>query len=581
MSKKRKLYLGINLQNDPSVAIVENGKVIAFSEEERHIRLKHAPNYYPIQALKSCLEIANCQFEDITKLAVNWNLTAYNNGTMESFYSKLRDQYDVDEFTKKWQENNLKKRSWDNFKDFHIKKLTKFFGNVDLPEIVDYPHHYIHAYQSFIESGFKEAISISIDGSGDQNCTTIWHCIGDEINCIKEINMPNSLGWLYSAFTEFLGFEAYDGEYKVMGLAAYGEENLQIKSALEQICSISSDGIGYVIDPKYIHYGKHTYSNRFTDDLIKLLGKNPRKTNEEIENWHKDLAFEVQTLLEKTILRLIKWAIKETGLNKICIGGGVGLNVKLNSRIFKLEEVSDVFAHPLCSDTGAAAGAALTACYKENGIRPLKLKSLALGFKEKAEDIEKLLNITKVKYTKSNNVSEEVSEYLSQGLIVGWFQGRMEAGPRALGQRSILANPTKEIYRDKVNLIVKFREDWRPFCPSMLEEYCREYFKKTTYAPFMIIAFEAENKLKDDAPAIVHIDGTSRVQLVYKETNPKYHALIESFRKKTGVPILLNTSFNVKGEPIVCTAKDALRTFWTTALDVLVLDDFIIKKPII
>ena len=170
--------------------------------------------------------------------------------------------------------------------------------------------------------------------------------------------------------------------------------------------------------------------------------------------------------------------------------------------------------------------------FKQPKQRPLKLKTLALGFQEKAEDIEKLLNITKIKYTKSHNVTEEVSEYLSEGLIVGWFQGRMEAGPRALGQRSILANPTKEIYRDKVNLIVKFREDWRPFCPSMLAEYSKEYFKETTYAPFMIIAFEAKNKLKDDAPAIVHIDGTSRGQLVYKELNPKYHALIDSFRKK-------------------------------------------------
>jgi len=577
--KNRKLFLGINLGIDPSVAIVESGKIIAFSEEERHIRIKHAPNIYPKEALKFCLNESNCSIKDISKFAVNWNLTGYNDGEIKKFYEGLRGKYNVDQATIDWQDRNLKKRSWKEFKKFHKTELTRIFGEIELPEIIDFPHHYTHAYHSYIESGFSEAIAISIDGSGDQHCTTLWHCKNEKLINIKKINMPNSLGWLYSAITEYLGYQAYDGEYKVMGLAAFGKPDKNIKKLLEKVCFTASDGIEYIIDPKYIHYGEHSFSSRFTDELVKLFGNLPRRSGEPISDWHRNLAFELQALLEKTVIRLVRWSIKETGVSKICIGGGVGLNVKLNSKIYQMQEVSDVFAHPLCNDAGAVAGAALLACHLETGIRAERLTNLALGFKEEPENIESLLNTAKIKFRKSSNITEEVSGYLANGMIVAWFQGKMEAGPRALGQRSILANPTKIIYRDKVNMIVKMREEWRPFCPSVLEEYADDYFKNTTYAPFMIIAFDAKEKLINDAPAVVHIDGTSRVQLVNKNTTPLYYKLIDSFYKKTNVPVLLNTSFNLKGEPVVCTARDALRTFWSSALDVLVINDFIITKP--
>lgn len=579
MQHDRRLYLGINLEMDPSVAIVENGRVLAFSEEERHLRIKHAQNHYPEKALKYCLKTVGCELSDIAAIAINWNLSAYNDGTMKAFYEGVRREYPVDAATAGWQERNLKKRSWTEYRRLHERELQRIFGRIDVPPLVDFPHHYTHAFQAYMQSGYDSAVCVTIDGSGDQHCTVVWKCTGPEITPIYEVNIPHSLGWLYAAITEYLGFQAYDGEYKVMGLAAYGEPDPQIRALVEKLVTTTPDGIGYRLAAEYIHYGAHTYSGRFTDGLVELLGRPPRRDGEPVEKWHTSLAYELQALLERTAIRLVRWAVGETGLSRVCIGGGVGLNVKLNSKVFEMPEVSDVFAHPLCGDSGAACGAALLACYRETGVSPERLRTLALGYEESPARIEELLKITKVSYEKPADIADAVAGELAQGRVVGWFQGRMEAGPRALGQRSILANPTQEIYRDRVNAIVKFREEWRPFCPSMLEEYTDKYFGRHTYAPFMIMAFRANDALRRDAPAIVHVDGTARVQLVNRETTPLYHRMIDAFRQRSGVPVVLNTSFNVKGEPIVCTALDALRTFWGSGIDVLAIGEFLIRKP--
>jgi len=581
MQQGRKLYLGINLEMDPAVAIVEDGVVLAFSEEERHLRIKHAQNHYPEKALKYCLKSAGCELSDITAIAINWNLTAYNDGTMKSFYDGVCREFPVDRATASWQDRNLKKRSWAEYRRLHERELQKIFGRIAIPPIVDFPHHYTHAFQAYMQSGYDSAVCVTLDGSGDQHCTVVWKCTGTEISPIYEINIPHSLGWLYAAITEYLGFEAYDGEYKVMGLAAYGAPDSSLQVLLDKLVEEAPDGIGYRVSPQYLHYGAHTYSGRFTDALVELLGRPPRRDDEAVEQWHTSLAYELQALLERTVIRLVRWAVRETGFSCVCIGGGVGLNVKLNSKVFELPEVSDVFAHPLCGDSGAACGAALLACYRETGVAPERLRTLALGYEESPARIEELLKITKVSYERSPDIAEAVAAELAAGRVVGWFQGRMEAGPRALGQRSILANPTKELYRDRVNAIVKFREDWRPFCPSMLEEYADQYLERHTYAPFMIMAFRANEALRREAPAIVHVDGTARVQLVGKDAAPLYHRMIDAFRQRTGVPVVLNTSFNVKGEPIVCTALDALRTFWGSGIDVLAVGDFLVRKPVL
>jgi carbamoyltransferase len=453
------------------------------------------------------------------------------------------------------------------------------FGDVRMPPIHPVAHHYTHALHACLQSPFERSICLTIDGSGDEHTTVLWRHEGERVTPLREIRMPHSLGWVYAAFTEYLGFKAYDGEYKVMGLAAYGRPNDDLRARIGRIVTPAPDGIEFRVDPTCIHYGAHRYSDRYTDKLIEIIGRPPRLAHEEITAWHEDLAFAVQENLERTVERLALWAVRETGIPRLCIGGGVGLNVKMNSRLFLHPEIEDVFAQPLCSDGGAAAGVALAACFERTGARPERLETLALGLEESNETIEKTLTMAHLRFERPDDICEAVADELAKGRIVGWFQGRMEAGPRALGQRSILADPRAVANRDKVNSIVKFREYWRPFCPSMTAEAAPRYFDRFTDAPFMIIAFPANERLAREAPAIVHVDGTSRVQLVKREVNPRYHRLLTAFERRTGVPVLLNTSYNVKGEPIVCTIHDALRTFWATGLEVLAAGDFLLRKP--
>ena len=573
-------YLGIfEGHADPAVAIVRDGEVIAFAEEERFIRQKHAWGVYPHRALKFCLETAGITLSDIAAVALNWDLASYTDGRMQTFYDGINTEFPVDDATKGWQRSLIGRFNDSATERRHHIEWRRTFGDIPFPPIVGVPHHFVHAFQSAMQSGFDESVCLTIDGSGDEHCTVVWEHRGDSLTPIYERKIPHSLGWLYAAFTEYLGFHAYDGEYKLMGLAAYGRPDEKLIEKIGQIVFQDPEAAhSYSIDPSYVHYGAHSYSHRYTDKLIDLLGRPPRISTDEYSEWHENLAYAVQYHLEQAVVRLVEWAVEKTGISKVTIGGGVGLNVKMNSKIFDLPSVSDVWANPLCSDGGAAVGAALAAGFTDTGVRPEKLVRLDLGNCEL--DIEAVLRQSKVPYHRSENIARETARLIAEGNIVGWFQGKMEAGPRALGQRSILADPRDIASRDKVNAVIKFREYWRPFCPSILKERAADYFDRYTDAPFMVIAFEANEKLRSDAPAVVHVDGTSRVQFVDGDILPLYHGLISEFEKLTGVGALLNTSFNVKGEPIVCTVRDALRTFWSTGLDVLAIGDFIVKKPV-
>ena len=577
---KSPYYLGIfEGHADPAVAIVRDGEIIAFAEEERFIRQKHAWGIYPTHALNFCLETAGIRLSDVAAVALNWNIPAYTDGTIQKFYDETNNEFEVDEATKGWQRSLISRFHDKTTERRHHFEWRRAFGDIEFPRIVGLPHHYVHAFQSAMQSGFDESICITIDGSGDEHCTVVWEHRGTSIKPIFERKIPHSLGWFYAAFTEYLGFRAYDGEYKLMGLAAYGRADEDLMEKVGRVVyADSADAKSYVVDPTYIHYGPHTYSHRYTDKLVELLGKPPRISTEEYSEWHENLAFAVQHHLEQAVVRLIEWAVEQTGISKITIGGGVGLNVKMNSKIFGLPCVSDVWANPLCGDSGAAIGAALAVEFAETGAKPSKLVRLDSGYEE--SDLEFILRQSKVPYCRSANVTRETAKMIADGKVVGWFQGPMEAGPRALGQRSILADPRDVGSRDKVNAVIKFREYWRPFCPSILSERAPDYFDKYTESPFMVIAFDANDRLRRDAPAVVHVDGTARVQFVDREISPLYHELISEFEKLTGVGALLNTSFNVKGEPIVCTLRDALRTFWSTGLDALVAGDFIVRKPI-
>ncbi|MDP3994151.1 MAG: carbamoyltransferase C-terminal domain-containing protein [Candidatus Doudnabacteria bacterium] len=578
-TKNSKTYIGINAEPvDPSVAIVRDGKVLAFAEEERFIRYKHALKVYPIRALRYCLKQTGISLQDVSGVGIAWDVEAYSDGRLREFFDNMAKTLPVDKGTKAWQNYMISTHNFEGIKNVHVRNWRKMAGDINMPKILSFPHHYTHAFHAYMQSGFDKAVCLTIDGSGDKHCTVVWRCEGDKIEPLREITMPYSLGWLYGAITEYLGFKSKDGEYKVMGFGAYGEADPELLRKFEQIISVAGDGVEYRLNSRYIHYGQHSYSDRFTDELVTLFGKPPRLPDEEINHWHENLAFVLQKKLEEAAVRLVHWGISKTGIQNVCVGGGVGHNIKMNNAIFALPEVESIFVHPLCSDLGGAAGAALAACFNETGIRPEKLETLALGPEFSDQEIEEMLKIVRVPYEKFDDICAPVSKELARGRVVGWFQGRMEAGPRALGQRSILADPRDVKSRDRVNGVVKFREYWRPFCPSLTLESMEHYFDKYTEAPFMNLAFVANERLKKEAPAVVHIDGTARVQTVRPDHNPLFHRLLKTFEKESGVPVLLNTSFNVKGEPIVCTPQDALRTFWSTGLDALAIGSYFINK---
>ncbi len=575
----KKYILGINDFTDPSIAIIRNGEVKFYIEEERLNRIKHSHNIFPTKSINEAFNYLGISFKNIKAIAYNWDFRKYENGHLKKFFLNLNKKYKIDKNTKSWQLERLKNRNLKKFKKKLEKNLYSEFGYFKLPKILFFQHHYVHAYQSFAHSGFKEAIVLSMDGSGEENCTTVWKCKKDNIKKIDEFNIPHSLGWYYSAFTEFLGFKAYDGEYKLMGLAAFGKENLKIRKKLKKILKFDEKKSIYELNPYFIHYGTHTYSGRYTDKLVKLLGL-PKKSKDKFTNYHKDLAYEVQRLLEECVLKLCQKYYKITGIKNICLGGGVGLNVKLNSKIFNEKFVENIFPNPLCPDNGASVGAGLLADIKLNKNKVKPLKTLSLGPNYKARYIEKLLKENQIEYIKPKNIYNYTAKLLAGKKIIGWFQGRMEAGPRALGNRSILGDPRSITTRDKINKIIKYREMWRPFCPSFLAEKVNNFFQKSYDSKFMTISFNAKDNLKKIAPAIVHVDKTCRIQSVDKKYNSRFYKLIQEYYKITNVPALLNTSFNIKGEPIVCSPNDALRTFFSTGIDVLVLEGFIIlKKP--
>jgi carbamoyltransferase len=573
------VFLGISTAEfDPAVAAVVDGRVIVYAEEERFLRTKHAPGRYPDRALRYCLETAGVRLDEVASVTVGYDLAAYTDGRMRRFFDGMGQEWPLDQATLDWQRGCLREFDIPGQTAKHHYHWRRQFGDVAFPPIRFAPHHYAHAFQSAMESPFESAVVLTLDGSGDKHTTVLWLKRGAGLTPLREVCMPHSLGWFYAAFTEYLGFDAYDGEYKVMGLAAHGGPDPAVADLVGQVLLPASDGVEYRLEPSYIHYGEHSYSRRFTDKLVKLLGEAPRLPRDPVTRWHMDLAFAVQQALEDAACRLIRWGIAQTGVSDVCIGGGVGLNVKMNSRIFALPEVTDVFAHPLCADNGQAAGAALVTCHRETGALPPPLASLAWGPEQGNEEIEAVLHNAGVAYTRSDDICETVAADLAAGRLVAWCQGRLEAGPRALGQRSILADPRSVEVRDRVNAAVKQRELWRPFGPSMIASAAGRYFEHHTDSRYMTMAFPASEALRRDAPAIVHTDGSSRVQIVHESANPRYHRLIERFGELTGVPVVLNTSFNVRGEPIVSTTEDALRTFFATGLDVLAVGDFVVRK---
>src|SRR5271169_2961616 len=429
-------------------------------------------------------------------------------------------------------------------------------------------HHLAHAISGYAYSGFDEASVVVMDGRGAWEATSIWHGRNGRLEHVLTIPFPNSIGYFYSQFTEFLGFQPNSDEWKVMGLAPYGKPGIDLSAFIDL------ETVPYRVDTRQVA----AHGSVSLAKASRLLGAR-RVPESEIEQRHKDIAFAVQEACETAMLNVVKLAIEKTRCRDVCLAGGVALNSKANGKILATGLVGKLFVQPAASDDGVALGAALAPYLDDNGKLPNK--EMRHGYWGPWFDdgvIENALRTYKLSYTRLSDPAFTAAKLLSQGKILGWFQGRMEFGPRALGSRSILADPRDPEMNAKVNNAVKFREWWRPFAPSMKKESAGEYLESATDSPFMILTAQVRAEKRGVIPSVTHVDGSARPQTVEKEINPLYWRLIDEFGKRTGVPVIMNTSFNLRGEAIVHTPTDAIRTFFSSGMDALVIGSFLVEK---
>lgn len=563
---------------NPAAALVKDSQIVAFAEEERFVRIKTAPSYLPVNALLYCLKEAKIGIQDVDGIGFGWECDRYIEA-MPRFYREFRTKYP--------QEGN----EYNCLQEDHLLNLyhpTRIRSDLqyalalrgvylDPASIRFLPHHLCHAASAYYCSGFPEASILTMDGSGEEHSTFMWHGAGDTIKELKSFKLPHSLGGFYATFTEFLGFKAYQDEGKLMGLAPYGEYSDASQALLDQILPYDPDSGDFQTNPYMRYLGSRTYGRRFTDQFVAVFGK-PRLSHQPIEKYHRDLAFNVQWRLEQVAAALVRRLISITGASSLCLAGGVAMNCCMNGKLSLMPEVRDIFVQPASSDNGIALGAALVMAQRAGVASFEKLPHAYWGPAFSDAEVEAAILESKLKYDRSTATVAEVAKALAEGQIVGWFQERMEVGARALGNRSILASPLSKDMKDKLNREVKHREAWRPFCPSLPIDDYRTYFEHGTDSDYMILAYEVRKELRDRIPGVVHVDGTGRPQTVRPEVNPTFYALLKEFGRLTGHPVLINTSFNVQGEPIVCTPADALRCFGGTGLDMLVLNDFLLRK---
>ena len=575
--------LGVNFSGaDPNASLVIDDEIVAAVEEERFVREKHASGQFPSRAIAYCLDLAAQRGRSIDYVAFGWDCPKYGDGRMARFFEqKLNGQYTIDEATRVWQSRMLKM-----FHPNRIKQQIRFclkshgLDRRALPPIRFLSHHLTHAAGAFLLSGFEESAVLTLDGSGDDLCTGLWMASDGRLRPQGAMHMPHSLGWFYAAITEYLGFQAYDGEYKVMGLAPYGRPDPQLAAQLAQVLMVLHNGdLTYRLDPSFIHYGLHSYSGRFTDKLVKLLGRPPRPPESDPSAFHKRVAFEAQALLDRCGIALAHRVTVDAGCRKLCLAGGAAMNGKMAQRLLESPWVDDLFVLPNPGDGGQSLSAAVFLAHRLGGQRPQRLRSIALGPSFTDPQIKRFLDQNQIRHTYEKDLCGRAAADLAAGRILGWFQGRMEFGPRALGHRSILADPRVVSSRDKVNSVVKFREYWRPFSPSLLASAASAFFDvQPSDAPFMTITLPVRFSRRRQIPAVVHKDGTARPQFVHRDTDPVFHDLIRCFASMTGIPVLLNTSFNVKGEPIVCTPQEAVERFFSSGMDVLYLGSYRVDK---
>ena len=572
------IVLGLSgaINHDASAALYIDGKLVAAAEEERFIRDKHAKGKMAYEATKFCLAQANIKPEQIDIVAFPYAEIGLKSPA-RWHYAK-RHWYAPDRALAALFSGN--RRYWRNHQN--VMKLLDNVGiGADRVKFVPVEHHLAHASSAYHLSGFKEKTAIiGIDGKGEYATTFFGYGKNGKIHKIKEFYDPDSLGGMYGALTELLGFEMLDGEFKVMGMAPYGDPNRFDFSRL-----IDCQNGEFKINTKLVNtvglrrYKKDGKGYFFSQALIDWLG--PMRDGDEIDDPYIDYAASIQNLLEKTALHLIEFylgdIIRETG--KVCFAGGVALNVKLNQRIIAMPHVKELFVQPAASDAGTAIGAASYAS-EMAGVPVEKMEHVYLG---PSYTTEQCIEACKqhpetVQWQKLDRVVEQTAAILNKGNPISWFQGRLEFGPRALGNRSILGSPNHKGVADRINAQIKYRERWRPFCPSILDTVAEEILQTDHPSPYMTFTFDVNESWKERIPEVVHEDGTARAQIVTKATNPRYYALLQEMERLTGNGVLLNTSLNRRGEPMVCSPTDALNMFYGSDLEYLVMEDILVTK---
>lgn len=565
---------------------------MAFVEEERFVRVKAAMGYFPSHSVRFCLETAGIGPRDVHQIAFGWDANKY----LFDFPLFLARSFVANKMktgrrvARKAPPGRPKLGSavasgLRSLLSFQPSVLTEKivlglrdagWGDAPIPPISFVKHHLAHAASAFYCSGFEESAVLVFDGHGEENTITVFKGEGKALRLLKEINIPHSLGWFYSAFTEFLGWNPNEGEVKLMGLAPFGLPNPQVETLVAEVLKLTDDGIA--LDTDFLFYGQRSYGKFFSDVMVDRLGP-PRGPRDEITQAHRDIARAVQARLEEAGIHLARMAMRIAGSRNLCLAGGVALNCKMNGEIHKGGVAERFFVQPISYDGGVSLGAAQVLAMQVGDDCRFEMDHLYWGPQYSNEEIERDLRASRLAYRRVDDVARETARLVSEGRIVGWFQGRLECGPRALGGRSILGDPRDADMKDKVNDRVKFREGWRPFALSIQEEHFPEYVCKPTASPFMIMAFDVQPEVEPQIRSAMHwVDKTTRPQTVSKRTHARYWDMLEAFRELTGVPGVLNTSFNVKDEPIVCSPRDAIRCFFGCGMDALAIGDFILEK---
>jgi carbamoyltransferase len=553
--------------HDPSAVIFNDGELIYGVEEERLIRQKHATATFPEQAIQSCLDYCDIRLPDVDSVVLPYNPQLKSKIFKTDFCRRLARSSSIPECV----------QSLERFAEQHIgarfmptTEVERALRRIDtpIPPISLKSHHACHASSAFHPSPFDDALVLTLDGKGEYDSTVIWQGTNDGVERLRTYKFPNSLGHFYGIITEFLGYRSFNGEGKIMGLAPYANDDPEIESTLRSSINM---GVNYDVTPitrNGIEQGVNI--------LEELFGRERNDTPGEFTQWEQNLAYTSQKLLEEIVTDIVEAYCSKLQTNNVCLAGGVALNCKMNKRVMEHDAVDSIYIQPVANDAGLALGGGWI---NQQPTSVPTMDNIYVGPSFDRDNVKSVLETKKISHTEPEELEKNVAKRLADGELVGWFQGKLEMGPRALGNRSILADPRTSESRDRVNKYVKHREEWRPFAPSIIESAADDYFENAEPSPFMIKTFDVKTECRDEIEAVLHpADDTTRPQTVREDQNPRYYQLIREFERLTDVPVVLNTSFNDHGEPIVTTPKEALKDFYGMGLDTLVLGDFLVEK---